>query len=86
VTASPVAGRILGLPELLANKITFTNVNFQTARGFLVQDAKDVVFLNARIDCAVGAALVLDNGSVTINGAPRSGTSGGPADVFYGGN
>ena len=86
VTKSPVAGRILGLPELLANAITFTNVKFQTTRGFLVQDAKDVVFEGAHIDCAVGDALVLDNGTVKFNGAARSGTSGGPADVFYGGN
>jgi polygalacturonase len=86
VIASPVAGRILGLPELPANNITFTNVTFQTARGFLVQDAKDVVFQNARIDAAVGAPLVLDNGSVKMNGALKSGTSGGPPDVFYSGN
>jgi polygalacturonase len=86
VIASPVAGRILGLPELPANHITFTNVRFQTTRGFLVQDAKDVVFQNARIDAAVGAPLVLDNGFVQINGATKSGAIGGPPDVFHGGN
>jgi hypothetical protein len=86
VIASPVAGRILGLPELPANNITFTNVKFQTVRGFLIQDAKDVVFQNARIDAAVGAPLVLDNGSLKFNGLSKSGTSGGPPDVFYIGN
>jgi polygalacturonase len=86
VIGSPLAGRILGLPELPANDITFTNVVFQTARGFLVQDARDVVFQNARIDAAVGAPLVLDNGFVKFNGASRSGTSGGPSSVFYPGN
>jgi len=86
VIASPIAGRILGLPELPANNITFTNVRFETARGFLVQDAKDVVFENARIAAAVGAPLVLDNGSVKFNGTAQSGTSGGPAGVFYPGN
>lgn len=86
VTASPVAGRILGLPELPANHIRFSNAKFQTTRGFLVQDAKDVVFENTQIDAAVGAPFVLDNGSVTINGASKSGTSGGAAAVFYGGN
>jgi polygalacturonase len=86
VIASPVAGRILGLPELPANNITFTNVKFQTARGFLIQDAKDVIFQNVRIDAAVGAALVLDNGSLKFNGISKSGTSGGSPDVFYVGN
>jgi len=86
VTHSPVAGRILGLPELLANGISFSNAKFQTARGFLVQDARDVVFENSRIDAAVGEPLVLDNGSVKFNGVAKSGTSGGPAEVFYGGN
>jgi polygalacturonase len=86
VLASPIAGRILGLPELPANNITFSNVRFQTSRGFLVQDAKNVVFEDARIDAAVGAPLVLDHGSVKFNGAPKSGTSGGPPDVFYSGN
>ena len=86
VIASPAAGRIIGLPELPANNITFTNVKFQSSRGFLVQDAKDVVFENARIDNAVGAPLVLDHGSVKFNGAAKSGTSGGPPEVFYSGN
>jgi polygalacturonase len=86
VTGSPVAGRILGLPEQMANAIVFTNVKFQSTRGFLVQDAKDVVFRNARIDVAIGEPLVLDNGAVTFNGVPKSGSSGGPPDVFYGGN
>jgi hypothetical protein len=71
VTGSAVAGRILGLPERPPNHITFTNVKFQTARGFLVQDAQDVVFDNVRIDAAVGAPLVLDNGFVKFDGSPN---------------
>jgi polygalacturonase len=86
VTHSPVAGRIIGLPEQLANAITFTNVKFQSVRGFLVEDARDVVFENARFETAVGEPLVLDNGAVKFNGAVKSGTSGGPASVFYPGN
>jgi len=86
VIGSPIAGRILGLPELLANRITFINVRFQSTRGFLVQDAKNVIFQNAHIDAAVGAPLVLDNGSITINGTSKSGSSGGPPSIFYGGN
>ncbi|MGA2270178.1 MAG: glycosyl hydrolase family 28 protein [Bryobacteraceae bacterium] len=83
VTRSPVAGRILGLPEQLANAITFTNVSFQSTRGFLVQDGKDIVFEKAKFDVAMGEALVLDNGSVRWNGTQKSGTSGGPPDPFY---
>jgi polygalacturonase len=86
VVGSPLAGRILGLPEVPASNITFTNVKFQAARGFLVQDAKDIVFQNARIDAAVGEPLVLDQGFVKFNGVSKSGTSGGPASVFYSGN
>ena len=86
ITDSPVAGRILGLPEQMANDITFTNVKIQSDRGFLLQDAKDVVFDNVRINAAIGDPLVLDNGSVKWNGALKSGKSGGPPDVFYFGN
>jgi len=86
VTGSPIAGRILGLPEQMANSITFTSVNFQSTRGFLVQDAKDVVFQNARFEVAIGDQLVLDNALVRFNGVPKSGSSGGPSNVFYEGN
>jgi polygalacturonase len=86
IANSPVAGRILGLPEQMANDITFTNVKIQSDRGFLLQDAKDVVFDNVRINAAIGDPLVLDNGSVKWNGALKSGKSGGPPDVFYFGN
>ena len=45
----------------MANAITFTNVKIQSTRGFLVQDGKDVVFENARIDVAIGDPLVMDH-------------------------
>jgi polygalacturonase len=83
ITRSPLAGRILGLPELPANNITFTNVKFQADRGFLVQDAKDITFDNVTIDAAVGDPLVLDNATVNWNGAVKTGTSGGSAVPFY---
>jgi polygalacturonase len=83
VTRSPLAGRILGLPEQPAHDITFSNVKVQSTRGFLVQDGKDIVFDNVRIDAATGDPLVLDNGSVKWNGTPKSGTSGGKPEVFY---
>jgi polygalacturonase len=83
ITRSPLAGRILGLPEQMPNNITFTNVKIQSNRGFLVQDAKDITFDNVQIDCAVGDPLVLDNATVNWNGTTKSGTSGGSPVPFY---
>ena len=83
VTRSPLAGRILGLPEQMANAITFTNCKFQSVRGFLVQDGKNVVFNNVQIVTAVGDPLVMDNAQVAWNGTAKSGSSGGKPDVFY---
>lgn len=83
VTDSPLAGRILGLPEQPASDITLKNVTIQSKRGFLVQDGKDIVFDKVEIQATEGEPLVLDNGTVTWNGAVKSGTSGGPAKPFY---
>jgi polygalacturonase len=83
VTRSPLAGRILGLPEQMPNNISFTNVKIQSNRGFLVQDAKDIRFENVEINAAVGEPLVLDNATVDWNGTTKSGTSGGPPVPFY---
>ncbi len=82
VTHSPLAGRILGLPEQMASNITFTNVTIQADRGFLVQDAKDITFDNVRIDAAVGDPLGIDNATVNWNGVVK--TSGGGSPIpFY---
>jgi hypothetical protein len=83
VTRSPLAGRILGLPEQMAHDITFTNVKIQSIRGFLVQDGKDIVFDNVQIAPSVGDALVMDNASVKWNGVQKNGSSGGPPEKFY---
>jgi hypothetical protein len=83
VTRSPLAGRILGLPEQMANAITFTNVKIQSVRGFLVQDGKNIVFSNVQITTALGDPLVMDNAQVTWNGVAKSGSSGGKPEVFY---
>jgi polygalacturonase len=64
VTRCPVAGRILGLPEQPARDITFTNVYIQADRGFQIQDAKDIVFDNVKLDIAVGKPILTDNGVV----------------------
>ena len=83
VTRSPLAGRILGVPELMPHNITFTNVKIQSTRGFLVQDGKDITFDKVQIAVAVGDPLVLDNASVKWNGTQKTGSSGGPPDPFY---
>ncbi len=86
VVRSPVAGRLIGIAELMPNNITFTNCKFQSDRGFLVQDGKGITFDNVEINATVGDPLVLDNGSVKWNGAEKSGNIGGPPEPFYPGN
>src|SRR5262249_28588016 len=41
VTRSPLAGRILGLPEQMPNNISFTTLTLQPMRGFRVKEQKD---------------------------------------------
>ena len=83
VTRSPLAGRILGLPEQMAHDITFTNMSVQSVRGFLVQDGTDITFDKVKIETAIGEPLVLDNASVKWNGAVKKGPLGGSPEVFY---
>jgi len=63
-TRSVNAGRILGLPEKLARDVFFTNVKIQADHGFLMQDAKDIVFDQVDLDIAVGDPIKTDNASV----------------------
>lgn len=83
VIRSPLAGRIVGIPEQPAADVTFTDCSFDTVRGFLVEDARDIVFDHVRITAAVGQPLVLRNASVDWNGQKESGTQGGSAEPFY---
>jgi len=64
VTGSPVAGRILGLPEQLARDITFTNVRIEADRGFLLQDAADIIFRDVELKIAVGNPIITDNAQI----------------------
>jgi polygalacturonase len=83
ITRSPIAGRIVGIPEQMANAITFTNVNIQSDRGFFVRDAKDVSFTNVEIHPAVGPPIITDHATVNWNGTIVSGTTGGSPVPFY---
>ncbi len=80
---SPIAGRFIGLPELMPHDITFTNVHVQSNRGFLVQDTNGVKFVDVHIDAAIGDPIVTDNATGELNGKPFSGTSGGSTMPWY---
>jgi polygalacturonase len=84
VSRSPIAGRIIGLPEQMPTAITFTNVKIQADRGFLVQDAQDgIVFNHVEISVALGEPVVTVRATMTWNGMVRSGDTGGSPDPFY---
>ncbi len=83
VTHSPLAGRILGIPEQMPNHIKFENIKIQANRGFLVQDAKDITFENAEIDAANGPPLVIENATVDWNGTKKTDNEGGSPSGFY---
>jgi len=83
VTRSPIAGRIVGIPEMMPNAITFTDVKIQAVRGFLVQDAKDITLDNVQIQVALGEPVVTVNSTVNVNGVVKTGDSGGAPEPFY---
>jgi len=72
VTGASIAGRILGLPEQMPHDITFTNAKIQANRGFLIQDAKDIVFQNSQIKAARDESMALDNATVNWDGEIRT--------------
>jgi polygalacturonase len=84
VVRSPIAGRIVGIPEMMPHAITFTNVKFDTVRGFLVQDAKDgIVFDHVDVKVALGQPVVTVNATMILNGTVVTGDTGGSPDPFY---
>lgn len=83
VVKSPLAGRIIGIPEEMAHAITFTHVKIDSVRGFLLQDARGIAFEDAHIAPAIGDPLVLANATATYNGNEMSGDAGGPPTPFY---
>jgi len=52
------AGSITGLKEMPVGDITFNNVHIQSATGFTCTNARQVRFLDCRIDPAAGPAIV----------------------------
>ncbi len=84
VVHSPIAGRIVGIPDSMPFDISFKNVKFQADRGFYVEDAKEITFENAEMNAAVGDPVVTPNATVTWNGSPKTGA--GDSAPFYWGN
>jgi hypothetical protein len=83
VVGSPIAGRIIGLPEQPAADFTFTDVKIQSVKGFLVQDAKNVTFDHVEITPSVGDPLVTANATVNWNGTAISADQGGDPEKYY---
>jgi len=48
----------------MARDITFTNVSIQADRGFLLQEARDIIFKNVQLKIAVGDPIILDNAKI----------------------
>lgn len=70
VTDSPEAGRILGLPEMPIENVTFTNVKISAEKGLRVVNAKGIKFVDSTITPAKGPAVTTFNAEVT--GAPAT--------------
>ncbi len=84
VAGSPIAGRILGIPERMPRAITFTRVAIEANRGFLVQDAKEgIVFDQSEITVKSGEPLVTSDAIVTFNGVVRRTDSNERPESFY---
>jgi hypothetical protein len=61
VKGAPVAGYILGLPEMPVENITFSNINIDAEQGFSCKDAKNIAFYDVRVNTKKGPALICEN-------------------------
>jgi len=61
VKGAPVAGFILGLPEMPVENVTFNNVNIEAEKGFSCKDAKNIAFKDVQINTKKGPALICEN-------------------------
>jgi polygalacturonase len=69
---SPVAGHIIGLPEMPVQNVLLRNVHIVAKTPMIVIDARGIVFQNSSIHVRHGNALIIHNAQVTgIN--PRTG-------------
>lgn len=61
VKGAPVAGFILGLPEMPAENVTFTNINIEAEKGLSCTDARAIVFRDVHINTKKGPAFLCEN-------------------------
>ncbi|MBN2133886.1 MAG: glycoside hydrolase family 28 protein [Sedimentisphaerales bacterium] len=61
VKDAPVAGYVLGLPEMPVENVTFSHINIDAEKGFSCKDARDISFHDIRIDTQRGPALICEN-------------------------
>jgi len=62
---SPEAGRIIGLPEMPVEDITFTNVSIAANKGLSVTRARGIRFVGSQIVTGKGDPLLLTSADVT---------------------
>ncbi|MFI1745644.1 glycoside hydrolase family 28 protein [Thalassobellus sediminis] len=56
-----VAGRILGIPEMPIQNISFNDINIEAKKGFSISTAKDIEFHDVNITTTLGASFEIEN-------------------------
>jgi polygalacturonase len=65
ITNSPVAGRILGLPEMPVSDVVLTNVSISAEKGMQIVNARNIKFVNSGIAVTSGPPLIMGRADVT---------------------
>lgn len=65
ITGSPVAGRILGLPEMPVSDVVLTNVSISADKGMQIVNARNIKFVDSRIEVTSGPPLIMSRAEVT---------------------
>ncbi|MGY5355646.1 glycoside hydrolase family 28 protein [Wenyingzhuangia sp. IMCC45467] len=68
------AGKVIGIPEMPVDNITFSDINMSAEQGFSIDTATNVEFHDVKVNASIGSAfkvensknIVLDNVSTTI--------------------
>lgn len=61
VKGAPVAGFILGLPEMPVENVTFSHINIEAEKGLSCKDAKNIAFRDVQINTKKGPALICED-------------------------
>jgi len=65
ITNSPVAGRILGLPEMPVSDVVLTNLSISAGKGMQIVNARNIKFVDSRITVSSGPTLIMHQAEVT---------------------